>query len=154
MKYFVVLLFFLLIMPCFGQDTLMLARPLREVVLEEEKQEVERLFSPLKIESISATKIFSSATSNTAEVLQKNGVVSIQKSQAGGGSPIVRGFEASRVLLIIDGVRLNNAIFRSGHVQNIITTSPFMLEKMDVIFGPASVRYLSLIHISEPTRPY
>jgi outer membrane cobalamin receptor len=36
-------------------------------------------------------------------------------------SPSIRGFEASRVLLLVDGVRMNNLIFRAGHLQNVIT---------------------------------
>ena len=39
-------------------------------------------------------------------------------SQQGGISPVLRGFEANRVLLVVDGVRMNNAIYRSGHLQN------------------------------------
>ena len=55
-----------------------------------------------------------------AEVLQQSGQVLVQKSQLGGGSPILRGFEANKVLIVVDGVRMNNAIFRGGHLQNIL----------------------------------
>ena len=114
-----------------------------------ERQLFEKAYERLKSEFEAVLK---SNPSNTADILQKNGAVMVQMSQSGGGSPIVRGFEANRVLLVIDGVRLNNAIFRSGHLQNIISTSPYMLNKMDVIFGPASVKYGSdalggVIHI-------
>ena len=44
----------------------------------------------------------------TADLLSKNGNVFVQKSQFGGGSPILRGFEANRILLIVDGIRMNN----------------------------------------------
>lgn len=60
----------------------------------------------------------------TGDVLQQQGAVFLQKSQSGGGSPVIRGFEASRVLLVVDGVRLNNAIYRSGHLQDIMTVDP------------------------------
>ncbi len=63
----------------------------------------------------------------------------MQKSQGGGGSPVIRGFEANKVLLVIDGVRLNNAIFRGGHLQNVITMDNAILDKTEVLFGPASV---------------
>ena len=124
-----------------AKDTLLLGQSIPEIVFEEEKEEKERLFTPQQITSLSAEAILKSNPSNTADILQKNGAVMIQMSQSGGGSPIVRGFEANRDLLVIDGVRLNNAIFRSGHLQNIISTSPYMLNKIDVIFGPASVKY-------------
>lgn len=77
----------------------------------------------------------------SADLLWSTGSVLVQQSQQGGGSPIVRGFEANRVLLVIDGVRLNNAIYRSGHLQNAITIDPNILERTDVIMGPNSVVY-------------
>ena len=52
-------------------------------------------------------------TENIAELLEKKGGISVQKSQFGGGSPNIRGFEANKVLLTLDGVRLNNAIYSS-----------------------------------------
>src|SRR5689334_10007855 len=52
----------------------------------------------------------------TANLLEQTGNVFIQRSQAGGGSAVIRGFEASRVLMVIDGVRMNNAIYRTGHL--------------------------------------
>jgi len=67
--------------------------------------------------------------------------VRIQKSQGGGGSPIIRGFEANRVLIVVDGVRMNNAIYRSGHLQNAITIDPSNIERAEVIFGSSSVGY-------------
>ncbi len=67
--------------------------------------------------------------------------IKVQKSQFGGGSPVLRGMEANRVLLVIDGVRMNNAIYRKGHLQNSITVSPNLLERTEVIFGPSSVIY-------------
>lgn len=76
-----------------------------------------------------------------AEMLELSGSVYIQKSQMGGGSPIIRGFEANRVLLVVDGVRMNNAIYRSGHLQNAITIDNSILEKTDIIYGPNSVIY-------------
>jgi hemoglobin/transferrin/lactoferrin receptor protein len=74
----------------------------------------------------------------TADLLIRNGNVFVQKSQFGGGSPILRGFEANRILLIVDGIRMNNLIYRGGHLQNIISCDVNQLEKMEVIFGPSS----------------
>ena len=80
-------------------------------------------------------------TENLADLLEKKGGISVQKSQFGGGSPNIRGFEANKILLVLDGVRLNNAIYRSGHLQNIITIDESVLENTHVIFGPNSVIY-------------
>jgi hemoglobin/transferrin/lactoferrin receptor protein len=78
---------------------------------------------------------------NSADVLINTGAVFVQKSQQGGGSPIIRGFEASRILLMVDGVRLNNAIYRTGHLQNIITVDNMVLDRMDVLYGPSSTLF-------------
>jgi hemoglobin/transferrin/lactoferrin receptor protein len=92
-------------------------------------------------ESISNDDIYNSNASSGAELLLLTDGVTIQKSQGGGGSPIIRGFEANRVLLMIDGVRMNNAIYRSGHIQNSLTVDPFVVENCDVIYGSSAVSY-------------
>lgn len=76
-----------------------------------------------------------------AELLWSTGSVLVQQSQQGGGSPILRGFEANRVLLVVDGIRMNNAIYRSGHLQNAITVDPNILERTDVLLGPNSILF-------------
>ncbi|MBC7775540.1 MAG: TonB-dependent receptor [Phycisphaerae bacterium] len=78
---------------------------------------------------------------STADLLQNSGAVFVQKSQQGGGSPVLRGFEASRILLVVDGVRMNNAIYRAGHLQNVMTMDNAALDRAEVIFGPASTVY-------------
>lgn len=79
--------------------------------------------------------------SNTADVLQSSGTVLVQKSQLGGGSPIIRGFEANKVQIVVDGVRLNNAIYRGGHLQNVLRIDNNALERIEVIQGAGSVIY-------------
>ena len=123
------------------QDTVMMGLSIPEIVFTEDREESERLLSPNRIEKLDAIDIFQNAPTSSADILQKSGVVAVQMSQAGGGSPIIRGFEANRVLLVVDGVRLNNAVYRSGHLQNSISISPLMLENIDVVFGPSSVKY-------------
>ncbi len=77
----------------------------------------------------------------TAELLQQSGRAFVQKSQAAGGSITMRGFEANKVLMVVDGVRMNNAIYRGGHLQNVLSVDNNMLEKTEMLFGPGSVVY-------------
>jgi hemoglobin/transferrin/lactoferrin receptor protein len=87
-------------------------------------------------------QVLSEATGFTAaDILEESGNILVQKTQGGGGSPILRGFEANKVLLVVDGVRLNNAIYRNGHLQNSITIDNSILERAEVIFGPTSIMY-------------
>ncbi len=76
-----------------------------------------------------------------ADLLGISGKVFIQKSQQGGGSPMIRGFATNRLLYSIDGVRMNTAIFRSGNIQHVISLDPFAIERTEVLFGPGSVIY-------------
>ena len=92
-------------------------------------------------ETISEEKILTTDYSTSADILLLTDGVTVQKSQGGGGSPIIRGFEANRILLMVDGVRMNNAIYRSGHVQNSLTIDPFIIEDLNVIYGPSAVTY-------------
>ena len=54
---------------------------------------------------------------------------------------MIRGFSTNRLLITVDGVRLNNAIFRGGNVQNVLSINPFNVEKTEVILGSGSVIY-------------
>jgi len=93
------------------------------------------------IDVISAKNIAQTNAQNTGDLLINTGKVFVQKSQQGGSSPVLRGFEASRVLLVIDGVRMNNAIYRAGHLQNSITVDQNMLNRVEVLYGPSSTIY-------------
>lgn len=89
---------------------------------------------------MTSTDIRSAQSCTTADVLSDFGIP-VQKSQMGGGSPVLRGFEASRILLVIDGVRLNNLIYRAGHLQDIIKTDNNIIDRIEILFGPASTIY-------------
>ncbi len=96
---------------------------------------------PQEVLTIGAKKMAFYNQQTTAELLTHTGNVLVQKSQLGGGSPIIRGFEANKILLVVDGVRMNNAIFRGGHLQNVITMDNSILDKTEILFGPSSVIY-------------
>lgn len=94
-----------------------------------------------KITSINSSEITHSSSQTAADLLTTTGQVFVQKSQQGGGSPMLRGFATNRVLLSVDGIRMNNAIFRSGNLQNVISIDPFSVRHVEVLFGPGSVIY-------------
>jgi hemoglobin/transferrin/lactoferrin receptor protein len=96
---------------------------------------------PKRIETIRNTELQRMNQSSTADVLASNGAVFVQKSQLGGGSPVIRGFETNKVLLVVDGVPLNNAIYRGGHLQNVLTIDAASLESVEIVYGPGSVVY-------------
>jgi hemoglobin/transferrin/lactoferrin receptor protein len=114
---------------------------LQEVVLSANKVEEKYRDLPVRVDIIPVRTIMFGNPQTTGDLLQQNGTVYVQQSQLGGGSPVLRGMETNRVLTVIDGVRMNNAIYRAGHIQNIITIDPNMLSRVEVVHGPGSVIY-------------
>ncbi|MBC8755196.1 TonB-dependent receptor [Kordia sp. YSTF-M3] len=114
---------------------------LSEIVISASKWQQNKKEVPKKIVSISSQDIAYSSPQTAADLLEKSGKIFVQKSQLGGGSPMIRGFSTNRLLLSVDGVRMNNAIFRGGNIQNVISIDPFNVNNTEVILGPGSVIY-------------
>jgi hemoglobin/transferrin/lactoferrin receptor protein len=128
---------------CFSQvtnDSLQMLK-LDEVTLTHLRYEQSKRNTAQQIESVSQKQIEFQSPQTLADLLGESGKLTVQQSQQAGGSPVIRGFEASRVLIAVDGVRMNNLIFRSGHLQNLITVDRYMVESADVLFGPSSSVY-------------
>ncbi|UCE94376.1 MAG: TonB-dependent receptor [Flavobacteriaceae bacterium] len=114
---------------------------LKEVFLSAAMGDLERERIAEEVAVFSSKDIQNAVPQTSADMLGQIPGVKVQKTQFGGGSPVLRGMEANRILLVVDGVRMNNAIYRKGHLQNSITVSPNQLDKTEVIFGPSSVVY-------------
>lgn len=114
---------------------------LDEVVVAATKWEESGGNIPMKDVAITKKEMTFQQPQNAADLLAVSGKVFIQKSQQGGGSPMIRGFATNRLLYVVDGVRMNTAIFRGGNIQNVISLDGFATEKVEVVFGPGSVMY-------------
>jgi hemoglobin/transferrin/lactoferrin receptor protein len=144
MKFCYLIIFVIVCVPAFAQDTppdSTTSSYLDELVISANKIPEQRRTIAQQVQLVSPQQIRDFNGQNSADVIQNTGVAAMQKSQQGGGSPILRGFEASRVLLMIDGVRMNNLIYRAGHLQNIITVDNNMLDHAEILFGPSSTVY-------------
>ncbi len=67
--------------------------------------------------------------------------VMVQKTSNGQGSPFIRGYTGFRNVLLVDGIRLNNSVFREGANQYWNTVDTHALSRIEVLKGPASVLY-------------
>ncbi|WP_010231025.1 TonB-dependent receptor [Gillisia marina] len=114
---------------------------LQEVVLSVAKFQQNKKDIPQRIVSLTSEEIAFSNAQTSADLMESSGNVYVQKSQLGGGSPMIRGFATNRLLIAVDGVRMNTAIFRSGNIQNIISIDPLAVERAEIILGPGSVVY-------------
>jgi outer membrane cobalamin receptor len=88
-----------------------------------------------------AAKVKSTQVMNTPEVFSSVPGVFLQRTNQGGGSAFVRGLTGNQTLLVVDGIRFNNATFRYGPNQYLNTIDPFSLDQIEVVRGSGSVQY-------------
>jgi len=123
-----------------GDSSLQLVH-IRETVISANRSSQVRSAVAQQVVVIRHHEIEQMNAQSTADLIQQSGAAFVQKSQQGGGSPVLRGFEASRVLMVVDGIRMNNLIYRAGHLQNIITIDNAMLDRVEVLYGPSTTVY-------------
>lgn len=114
---------------------------LNEVIVSSNRWEEKKMETPSRIEKLNMKEVSFQNPQTTADLLGTSGYAFIQKSQMGGGSPMLRGMATNRVLLVVDGVRMNTAVFRSGNLQNVISLDANSLESTEILFGPGSIMY-------------
>jgi hemoglobin/transferrin/lactoferrin receptor protein len=112
-----------------------------EFVVSANRWEQNRNEVPNKITIVTRQETQLQNPQTTADLLGISDEIFIQKSQLGGGSPMIRGFATNRILIVVDGVRMNNAIYREGNIQNVISLDPALLESTEIIFGPGASVY-------------
>ena len=138
---FVALLSVLLFFSASAQDSLEYHHRLHDFVFSVSRWCQDNESQPVKITRLSFEESNAFNPQTAADMLGLTGEVFIQKSQYGGGSPMIRGFATNRLLYSIDGVRMNSAIFRAGNLQNVISLDPFTIGNTELFFGPGAVSY-------------
>lgn len=73
------------------------------------------------------------------EVLMEEAGIFVQQTNYGGGSPIIRGLVGKQILILVDGVKLNNATYRFGPVQYLNTIDLNLVERIEIVRGVGSV---------------
>ena len=115
--------------------------PLKEVVVTTQRNPKVQYSVPYTVSSLSRKDLDEFLPRSTPEALMNTGGVFVQKTNHGGGSPFIRGLTGNQTLLLIDGIRLNNSIFRYGPNQYLNTIDPFSISKIEVAKGTGSVQY-------------
>jgi outer membrane receptor protein involved in Fe transport len=65
----------------------------------------------------------------------------VQETNLGGGSPMLRGLIGNQVLILVDGVRLNDSTTRGGPNQSLNSIDAATVERVEIVRGPSSVLY-------------
>ena len=127
--------------PCTAQQDTTNGISMDEVVIAVNKIEENKKTVAQQVLTLNSRQIANGQAQTTADLLANTAGIFVQKSQMGGGSPVLRGFEANKVVIVVDGVRMNNLIYRGGHLQNVITLDNAMLQRVEVLYGPSSTMY-------------
>lgn len=114
---------------------------LEEIVVSSSRFQEKKEDVAQQVDVLNSRELEFKNAQTSGDALTETGNVFLQKSQMGGGSPILRGFEANKVLIVVDGIRMNNAIYRGGHLQNVIRLDNNMLDRVEVVYGPSSTVY-------------
>jgi hemoglobin/transferrin/lactoferrin receptor protein len=97
--------------------------------------------SPRSVSVVDRVDLQERASRTTPEALAEEAGVFVQRTNHGGGSPIIRGQFGNRILLLVDGIRLNNSSFRQGTNQYLNTIDPLVVDRLEVVRGPGSALY-------------
>ncbi|NOS94765.1 MAG: TonB-dependent receptor [Cyclobacteriaceae bacterium] len=112
-----------------------------EVTITAQRSERLSFDVALATTTISSLQLKEYGARSTPEALMNQTGVWVQKTNHGGGSPIVRGLIGNQILLLVDGIRLNNATYRYGPNQYLSTIDPQLIERIEVNRGSGSVLY-------------
>jgi outer membrane receptor protein involved in Fe transport len=125
----------------FSQTDTTVVYSLKEIVVTSQRNPQEKLNTPYSINSLNRKQIDLFIPRSTPEALTTLNGVFVQKTNHGGGSPFLRGLTGNQTLILIDGIRLNNSIYRYGPNQYLNTIDQFLVNKIEVAKGTGSVQY-------------
>jgi hemoglobin/transferrin/lactoferrin receptor protein len=115
---------------------------LSEIVVTPTRTEKAPFDTPYVVQRVTAEDIQTRQLSRSLpDALKETPGVMVQKTAYGQGSPFIRGFTGFRTLMLVDGIRLNNSVFREGPNQYWSTVDPLSVERLEVVKGPGAVLY-------------
>jgi outer membrane receptor protein involved in Fe transport len=112
-----------------------------EVVVVGKRVQEPPFLSDRSISVLKKQALVERAARTTPEALWEAPGVFVQQTNHGGGSPILRGMIGPQNLILVDGVRLNNSVYRTGPLQYLNLLDPLALQRIEVLRGPGSVLY-------------
>ncbi|TAD94338.1 MAG: Plug domain-containing protein, partial [Bacteroidetes bacterium] len=132
---------------------------LANVIVSATRQEAQLFVTPFSVEALKWPVTDMRMARTTPEALQYVPGVFVQKTNHGGGSPFLRGLTGNQTLIMLDGIRVNNAAFRFGPNQYTNLIDAFTIDRVEVVKGSGSVQYGSdamggAIHIISRDRKF
>ncbi len=140
-KYRLFLFLFLMNFYAIGQNEVVDTVRIGEIVVTTQRIPQEDFLVPYSISLIDNKEMDHFSKRTTPEMLMNMDGVFVQKTNHGGGSPFIRGLTGNQTLLLLDGIRLNNSIYRYGPNQYLNTIDIYSIDRMEVAKGTGSVQY-------------
>ncbi len=113
-----------------------------ETVVTATRSEVERFKAPYIVDVVELNDFEDNELVRTPTLaLESIPNIMIQKTGYGQASPYIRGFTGFRTLLLFDGVRINNSVFRDGPNQYWNTLDEMSINRLEAVKGPVSALY-------------
>ncbi len=113
----------------------------QNIVITASRVQTENSETPRFASLVSRAAIRKRDAQTSAELLREEAGIFIQKTNHGGGSANIRGLGSNQILLLTDGVRLNNSTYRLGNHQYLTTVDNNSLDRIETVHGPGSVLY-------------
>lgn len=114
---------------------------LPEIVVTPTRREADPFQVPYSVQSLGAGRLEETAPSHLTEALSEVPGVMAQDSAYAQAAPSIRGFAGSRVLMLIDGIRYNNSVFRRGPNEPWATVDALSISRLELVKGPSSALY-------------
>jgi outer membrane receptor protein involved in Fe transport len=115
--------------------------PLAEVVVTTQRIEQRIISVPFAVKKLEREYFEQTMPRTLPEAMQGMNDVFVQKTTHGGGSAFLRGLTGNQILILVDGIRLNNSTFRYGPNQYLNTIDPYSVGGVEVAKGTGSVQY-------------
>ncbi|SPD75383.1 conserved hypothetical protein [uncultured Desulfobacterium sp.] len=142
LRYYTIFIFIFLACPDYSWSEQTDINLLGEIYVTATRTEKNPLYIPNAVYSISSKTLQDEKMSRTVpDSLKEIPGIMVQKTAYGQGSPYIRGFTGFRTLFLIDGIRLNNSVFRDGPNQYWNTVDPLSIDSIEIIKGPGSVLF-------------
>ena len=113
----------------------------KEIVVTAVRDETNTFDVAHSVSSLDSRDLSVRLPRSTPEALMETTGVWMQKTNHGSGSPFLRGLVGNQVLVLVDGIRLNNSTFRYGPNQYLNSIDPWQIERIEVLRGSGSVQY-------------
>ena len=113
--------------------------PLEEITVVGARRAMSTSDVPISVTSVERDAV--RAEKLVTDALRALTGVSVQQTTPGQGAPIIRGLKGSAILHLVDGMRLNNAIFRAAPTPWFALIPVSSVERLEVVRGVPAALY-------------